>query len=75
MIELNSLQYDHNYYFYKSYINNKNEIIYEIISEDQLYLINEIDTRIIRINKNIPKYFHKTILRCYYLQSCCFCCK
>jgi hypothetical protein len=75
MIELNSLEYDHNYYFYKSYINNKNEIIYEIISEDQLYLLNELSCKIIIINKNIPKYFHKIFLHCYYLQYYCICCK
>jgi len=74
-MELNSLNYDHNYYFYKSYTNYKNEITYEIISEDQLYLLNELDCKIIRINKNIPRCFHKTFLCYYYLQSYCICCK
>jgi hypothetical protein len=65
-MELNTLNYDHNYY-YKFYINKKNEIIYEIIHEDQLYLLNELSSKIICINKNIPIYFHKIFLRFCYL--------
>ena len=74
-MELNSWNYDHNYYYYKFHINKKNEIIYEIISDDQLYLLNELNCKIIRINKNIPRYFHKIFLHCYYLEFCCICCK
>ena len=64
-MDLNTLNYDHNYYYYKLHINKKNEIIYEIIFEDQLYLLNELNFKIICINKNIPRYFHKIFL--------CFC--
>lgn len=67
MIELNSLNYDHNYYYYKLYISKQDKIIYEIISENQLYLLNKLSCKIICINKNIPRYFHKIFLRCCYI--------
>ena len=73
-MKLNNLRYDHNYYYYKIFMNNNDVVVYEIVSEDQLYIINELDCKIININKNIPRYFHKIILHFYFLHNCCICC-
>ena len=67
MTELNNLNYDHNYYYYRFYISKQDKIIYEIISEDQLYKLNELNNKILCVNKNIPRYFHKIFLYYCYL--------
>jgi hypothetical protein len=61
-MEINDLIYDHNYYFYKCFINYKSQFIYEILSEEQLNSLKNNRHKIICINKNIPQFFHKIFL-------------
>ena len=63
-MEINNLIYDHNYYFYKCFINYNSQFIYEILSEEQLNSLKNSHYQIICINKNIPQFFH--IIFLYY---------
>ena len=72
----NKLIYDKNYIVYHCFINIRNEFAYEIIPNDNIYLLEEslikeieYPGKIICINKKIPIFFHKMILYYYYIPS------
>ena len=59
--------YDHNYHVYNCFTNNENHFVYQRISDEPRLLIKETTGKIIHINKNIPKFFHKMILYFWYI--------